>query len=258
MNRFALALASATALTACGGGGGDDTSAPGPTPTPPAAGTLHVGYYQEDPATNPEDPVPGAFSLNLPAGNASFSGSMFFTYVGCQTSNVGMVSGTKTDSMLSGSWSGTVDGSAQSGTYTGSYQTATQSYSGVYANSGGKQFRDLSPCITYTIAPNGTWEMFPVEAAVPAGFTVLVSGRTVSWSATTGAAQTLVYVLDPAIAQAGSGNPVLWQTVIAGSTNNAEIPGSVTLQAGKEYAAVVGVGDASRQRSAFGSKRFTP
>lgn len=131
-------------------------------------------------------------------------------------------------------------------------------YSGVYTNSGGKQFRDLSPCITYTIAPNGTWEMFPIEAAVPAGFTVPVSGRTVSWSATTGAAQTLVYVLDPAIAQAGSGNLVLWQTVITGSTNNAAIPGSMTLQPGKEYVAVVGMGDASRQRSALGSKRFTP
>jgi hypothetical protein len=30
------------------------------------------------------------------------------------------------------------------------------------------------------------------------------------------------------------------------------------LQAGKEYVAVVGVGNASGQRSAFGSKRFTP
>jgi hypothetical protein len=267
MNKLAVlfvAVASAATLSACGGGGGGDDNAPGPAPTPPppaggsAPGGLHVGYYQEDPATNPEDPVPGAFSLNLPDGNASFSGSMFFTYVGCQSSNVGTVSGTKTDSALSGDWSGTVDGSAQSGTYSGSYQSATQSYSGVYANNGGKQFRDLSPCITYTIAPNGSWEMFPIDAAVPAGFTVLVSGRTVNWSATTGAAQTLVYVLDPAIAQAGSGNPVLWQTVIAGSTNSAVIPNSVALQSGKEYVAVVGIGDSSGQRSAFGSKRFTP
>lgn len=257
MNQLAALFVAVTALAACGGGG-DGTPAPAPMPVGAAPGGLHVGYYQEDPATNPEDPVPGAFSLNLPNGNASFSGSMFFTYVGCQTSNVGTVSGTKTETTLSGNWSGTIDGSAQTGTYSGGYQTATQSYSGVYANAGGKQFRDLSPCITYTIAPNGTWEMFPIDATVPAGFTVLVSGRTVSWSVTTGAALTLVYVLDPVIAQAGSGNPVLWQTVITGSTNNAAIPGSITLQTGTEYVAVVGVGDASRQRSAFGSKRFTP
>jgi hypothetical protein len=263
MKMLAIAFVVAAALTACGGGGdgGDDTPAPAPTPTPPtdaAPGGLYVGYYQEDPATNPEDPVPGAFSLNLPESNASFSGSMFFTYVGCQTSNVGAVNGTKTGLALSGTWSGTVDGSAQSGAYTGSYQTASLSYSGTYTNAGGKQLRDLSPCITYTIAPNGTWEMFPIDATVPAGFTVLVSGRTVSWSATTGAALTLVYLLDPVVAQAGSGNPVLWQTVITGSTNSAAIPGSVTLDSGKAYVAVVGVGDASRQRSAFGSKRFTP
>jgi hypothetical protein len=226
-------------------------------PVDAVPGGLYVGYYQEDPATNPEDAVPGAFSLNLPNGNASFSGSMFFTYVGCQTSNVGAVSGSKLDLGLSGAWSGTIDGSAQSGTYTGSYQTASQSYAGTYTNSGGKQLRNLQPCITYTIAPNGSWEMFPIEAAVPAGFTVLVSGRTVSWSATSGAALTLVYLLDPVIAQS-SGNPVLWQTVVSGPTNSAAIPGTVALQAGKEYIAVVGVGDASSRRSAFGSKRFAP
>jgi hypothetical protein len=82
--------------------------------------------------------------------------------------------------------------------------------------------RDLQPCITYTIAPNGSWEMFPIEAAVPSSFTVL------------------------------------WQTLVAGSTNSAIVPNSVVLQAGKEYVAVVGVGNASGQRSAFGSKRFTP
>jgi hypothetical protein len=256
MNKLAVAFI-ALATTACGGGGSSDDGPAAPAPGPTAAGSLYVGYYQEDPANNPEDPVPGAFSLNLPAGNASFSGSMFFTYVGCQTSNVGTVSGTKTDTTLAGDWAGTVDGSAQSGKYSGSYQAATQSYSGTYTNSGGKQLRDLQPCITYTIAANGSWEMFPIEATVPEGFTVIVSGRGIRWSPTTGATRTLVYVLDPAVAQT-SGNPVLWQAVVTGSTNSETIPDTVALQAGKEYIAVVGVGDAGGQRSAFGSKRFTP
>jgi hypothetical protein len=265
MNALAVLFLAVAALAACGGGGGgiDDAATPDPTtPTPPAPGTpgassLYVGYYQEDPANNPEDPVPGAFSLNLPAGNASFSGSMFFTYVGCQTSNVGTVSGTKNDAALAGTWSGTVDGLAQSGAYSGSYQAATQSYAGTYSNSGGKQLRDLQPCITYTIAANGTWEMFPIEAAVPDGFTVIVSGRGIRWSPTTGATRTLVYVLDPAVAQT-SANPVLWQAVVSGPTNSVNVPDAIALQSGKEYVAVVGIGEASGQRSAFGSKRFTP
>ncbi len=247
------------ALSACGGG----SSSPAPAPAPGFApeqpdsppGGLYVGYYQEDPATNPEDPMPGAYSLTLPEGDGSFSGSMFFTYVGCQSSNVGTVSGSKSGLTLSGNWSGTVDGSAQSGSYTGTYEAATQSYSGAYTNAGGKQFRDLRPCIEYTIAPQGTWEMFPVDAKVPAEFGVTVNGRDVSWTSTAGAQLTLVYVLDPAIAQSG-GNPVLWQTVVPGTTSVA-IPAGVTLTSGQSYVAAVGVSDSASQRLAFGSRRFT-
>jgi hypothetical protein len=263
MNKFktlAAAFAAVSALAACGGGGSDDDDSPAPGPAPASApGGLYVGYYQEDPATNPEDPTPGAFSLNLPDTNSAFAGSMFFTYVGCQTSNVGTVAGTKTDGALSGTWSGTIDGGAESGAYSGSFQTATQSYSGTYTTDGGKKSRDISGCINYFIAPNGTFEMFAVEAAVPAGFTVQVAGRNISWSATSGAALTLVYVLDRAAAQSGSGNPVRWQTVVIGSSpNSATVPANVTLQAGTEYIAAVGIGDGAAQRIAFGSRRFTP
>jgi hypothetical protein len=262
LKTLAAAFAAVSALAACGGGssGSDDDDSPAPGPAPASApGGLYVGYYQEDPATNPEDPTPGAFSLNLPDTNSAFTGSMFFTYVGCQTSNVGEVAGTKTDGALSGTWSGTIDGGAESGTYSGSFQSATQSYSGTYNTNGGKKSRDIPGCINYFIAPNGTFEMFAVEAAVPAGFTVQVAGRSISWSATSGAALTLVYVLDRAVAQSGGGNPVRWQTVVSGSsTNSAAVPASVTLQAGTEYIAVVGIGDAAAQRIAFGSRRFTP
>ncbi len=248
------------ALSACGGRGEPAAPTPSPTPSPSPsptpAGGLYVGYYQEDPATNPEDPMPGAYSLNLPDGNSSFSGSMYFTYVGCQSSNVGAVSGTKSGLSLSGNWSGTVDGTAQSGSYSGTYDTVTQSYSGTYTVAGGKQFMDLRPCIQYSIAPNGTWEMFPVDSHVPASFGVSVNGRTISWTATSGAAFTLVYVLDPAIAQS-TGNPVLWQTVV-GADTSVGVPTEVALSAGKQYIAAVGVSNSSRQRAAFGSQRFTP
>jgi hypothetical protein len=232
------------------------TPAPAPVPAP---GGFHVGYYQEDPTTNPEDPTAGAFSVNLPAGNDAFSGSMYFTYVGCQTSNLGVVSGSKSNGTLSGMWSGTLDGSPQSGSYSGTYQAATQSYAGIFNNAGGKQFRDLRPCITYTIAPNGTFELFPVGATIPSSFTVQVSGRTISWSSATGGAGTLIYVINTNTALAGVGNPVLWQTIVGGATTSTiTIPSNITLAAGAEHVAVVSVGNSASQRVAFGSRRFTP
>ena len=251
------------ALAACGGGDpvvSGTPAAPAPSPAPAPSGVppggLYVGYYQEDPLTNPEDPTPGAFALNLPTGNGDFSGSMFFTYVGCQTSNVGAVGGTKNALALSGTWSGSIDGSPQSGSYTGTYDAAQLSYAGTYLNAGGKQFRDLRPCIQYWIAPNGSWEMFPIDSAVPATFTVTIAGRRVTWPVVSGAAFTLVYVLDPAIARS-SGNPVLWQTVIGSATTNFDVPASVVLSVGTEYVVAVGVSDSRQKRLAFASKRFT-
>jgi hypothetical protein len=155
MKRISWLFAATAVLAACGGG--DPTEPVTPVPGPSAPGGLYLGYYAEDPTTNPEDPTLGAFTLNLPTGNASFSGSMYFTYVGCQTSNVGVVSGTKADLSLSGTWAGAVDGSPQSGPYSGTFNNTTQSYAGTYGNAGGKQYRDLRPCIEYHMAPNGTW-----------------------------------------------------------------------------------------------------
>lgn len=227
-----------------------------PVVTPSAApGGLYVGYYQEDPVTNPEDAVPGAFSLNLPAANGAFSGSMYFTYVGCQTSNVGIVGGTKAELGLSGTWSGTLDGSPQNGAYTGSYSAATGSYTGTYSNAAGKQFRDLAPCIQYWIAPKGTWEMFPVDTQVPAGsLNIGITGRTLNWSVVTGSAYALVYLLDESVAT-GTGNPVVWQTLLPAG-NSVAIPAGIALQSGRTYIVAVALSNSTTKRLAFASKRF--
>jgi hypothetical protein len=257
--RLAAAAAVVAALTACGGGGNPspvvETTSESAAPAMPPGG-LYLGYYAEDPASNPEDPMLGAFTLNLPAGNGDFSGSMSFTYVGCQTSNVGIVTGTKTDLTLSGTWSGTVDGVPQSGPYSGTFDATNLSYAGIYSNAGGKQYRDLRPCIAYYIAPAGTWEMFPAEMSVPASFIVGVSGRTISWSAVHGAALSLVYVIDPAIAQ-GTGNPVVWQAVVPPGVG-AQVPAAVALQTGRPYVVAIGIVNQAGQRLAFGSARFVP
>lgn len=224
-------------------------------PAKSAPGGLYVGYYQEDPLANPEDPMPGAFVLKLPDADASFKGAMFFTFVGCQTSNVGTVGGAKLGFDLKGEWSGNIDNSAQSGPYSGAYDPKTASYKGVYANKGGKQFRDIKGCIQYWIGPKGTWEMFPVEQSQPESFKVEVSGSMISWPKTPRAAMTLVYLLDAAVAQSGSGNPVTFQTVLPGATASFSLT-DARLSKGKQYIAVAMVNNHLAQRVGFASKRF--
>ena len=129
------------------------------------------------------------------------------------------------------------------------------SYAGTYTNAGGKQFRDLAPCIQYWIAPNGTWEMFPVDTQVPSGsLNIGVSGRTLNWSAVSGASYALVYLLDESIATS-TGNPVVWQTLLP-TGNSVVVPASIPLRSGKSYVVAVGITNTAGKRLAFGSKRF--
>lgn len=222
---------------------------------PSAPGGLYVGYYQEDPLTNPEDPMPGAFVLNLPENDAAFEGAMFFTFVGCQRSNVGVVKGNKAGYALSGTWSGNIDNSAQSGPYQGSYDPASGYYKGLYSNSAGKQFKDIPGCIQYYIGPNGSWEMFAVEQSQPAGFNVSVSPSKVSWSRVPNAAMTLVYLIEPGLAKAGGANPIKFQTVVPAQVTSFSIPAG-GLTKGKEYIAAALITDGKAKRLAFASKRF--
>ena len=242
-SRWLLAL---SALSA----GGFATAA-----APSAPGGLYVGYYQEDPLTNPEDPMPGAFVLNLPENDAAFEGAMFFTFVGCQRSNVGVVKGNKAGYALSGTWAGNIDNSAQSGPYQGSYDPASGYYKGVYSNSAGKQFKDIHGCIQYYIGPNGSWEMFAVEQNQPAGFNVSVSPSKVSWSRVPNAAMTLVYLIEPGLAKAGGANPIKFQTVVPAQVTSFSIPAG-GLTKGKEYIAATLITDSKAKRLAFASKRF--
>lgn len=222
---------------------------------PTAPGGLYVGYYQENPLANPEDPMPGAFVLQLPDADATFNGSMFFTFVGCQKSNVGAVKGAKTGYQLKGEWSGNIDNSQQSGPYSGTYDPVKGAYKGTYSNSAGKQFKDIKGCIQYWIGPHGSWEMFAVEKSQPESFKPAVAGALVTWPKVPGAAMTLVYVIDQALAQTGSGNPVKFQTVLMGANARFDLA-SAGLSKGREYIAVALVNNDRAQRVAFGSKRF--
>jgi len=99
---------------------------------------LYVGAYQEDAQANPEDPTSGVLYLNIP-DSGPFNGEMFFTYVGCQSSNIGNVTGTRAGLDLIGSWDGTLDETSQSGAFAGSWVPAQSYFTGTYKVAKGKQ-----------------------------------------------------------------------------------------------------------------------
>jgi hypothetical protein len=219
-------------------------------------GGLYVGYYQEDPNSNPEDPVPGALYLTLPEGDDNFSGKLYFTYFGCQNSNVGAINGSKSGATLNGNWSGTIDNTSQSGSYLGTYDVANNLYSGSYTVAGGKQVIDIPNCIKYSIAPNGSWNLLPVEKNTAATFTPSVDKSNLIWSTPAGYTHALVSVLDVASAVTLNGNnAVVVQSQVFSPLANFDLT-PFALTSGKEYLAVVNAFDISRTRIAAGSKRF--
>ena len=215
---------------------------------------LYVGYYQEDPASNPEDPTPGSIYLSLPAGDSAFSGSMFFTYVGCQSENLGTIAGTKADSSLKGEWGGNVDGTAQKGSFEGSWSAAAGGYAGTYAVAGGKHHVAIPGCIEYFIAPRGTWELLPVGGHAPESFGIKVSGSTVSWTPPPGVMLTLVYVLDPELAKGKGARASTWQTLLLGPGKHSADLRQARMKPGHSYVVAVKLNDASMKPAGFASQ----
>lgn len=253
-----FACATALAVTAgCGGGGGGGDTAPITPVVQSGPGGLYVGYYAEDPQTNPEDPTLGVLYLALPSGDAFFSGAMYFTYVGCQTSNVGAISGTRSGNSLTGTWNGNLDGLAQSGNYAASYTSANAGFTGTYSVAGGKQFHDVPGCIQYFIAPNGNFELFAVGASIPSSFILNVNGSQVQWNNPPNTALTLVAVIDEEQALAGQSTANRFQTVNSQglqSFNLSSVPG---LTPGRRYVVTVAAVTPQGQRLATGSAVVT-
>ena len=215
---------------------------------------VYLGYYQEDPVTNPEDPTIGAVYLHLPKGDGAFSGKMYFTYVGCQSSNIGSVEGSKTDTSLRGAWTGTLDGTAQRGAFTGNL-IAPDIYSGAYTVAGGKQHVVIPNCISYYVAPKGRFELFSVEQNQPQNFSISVQSNSVTWSSLPGIQMTLVFLLDLAKVSEGLSNATVWQTLVLGSGNRADFD-RTRLVPGHHYVLAVGSVNSLFQRVAFGSMRY--
>lgn len=272
--RLASALSTIVAvwaLSACGGGT-DAPAAPatpsGDTPPPAAAasapGGIYLGYYEEDATTNPEDPTVGAVALSLPEGSAPFSGAMYFTYVGCQTENIGAIAGNKIGGTIDGTWNGVLDGRSKNGTFVGTYQEALAQYTGTFTVSGPKEHIVIPDCggepFAYYVAPNGTFELFAQGTNRPATFNVNVQAGNLRWTATANAAAVLGYIADPAKLGA-SGSPIVWQHVEYAPLSTASsmaIAIADELTPGKTYIAVVVLLNNQGERIAFGSKSFQP
>lgn len=252
MNKVSFVLAAGISVLVSACGGGSDADEPSAIDS---KNDIYLGFYAEDALNNPEDPMTGAFVINLPKEDGDFAGNMFFTYVGCQSTNVGKIAGVKTAETLSGVWSGTLDDVAHAGKFTGKFGANLGGYTGTYSNNGGKQYRDLRPCIEYHTAALGRWEVYPEGVATPKDFVVAVSGRSVTWSGSTGANVALLYLLDTTLAD-GARNPVVWQTLVGAGGGTLTVPTSVPLAAGRDYLVAVGLVSPSNERVAFGSKRF--
>lgn len=215
-----------------------------------------MGYYQEDPLNNPEDPTMGTVYLNLPTQGGPFAGNMFFTYVGCQSSNIGTISGAKAADGLQGTWKGATDGIEQHGDFSGRQVVGRDAYAGTYSVAGGKQHVVVNGCIQYYVAAKGTFELFAAGKSEPAGFAVAVHGMTVSWVAPADAFMTLASVVDPELARGGRINATVWQTLVMQGVHTVDLRGA-RLVTGHRYLVSVGAEDHSFRRISFGSAEFT-
>ncbi|MFN4264559.1 MAG: hypothetical protein ACK4F8_02290 [Aquabacterium sp.] len=265
------AMALALTLSACGGGTDSSTTPAGPSGelSPPAQaasapGGSYVGYYEEDSQTNPEDPTVGAIAMKLPDGNAPFAGAMYFTYFGCQNDNVGYINGNKTNGTIAGNWNGVLDTRTKNGAFEAAYNEAAQQFTGTFTVAGPKERIDVA-CgdtpLSYYVAPNGTFELFPQDSSRPASFSVTVQDGKVRWSANENDDTALVYVADPDQLTQG-GSPILWQALEIGRTSLSphamQIAIGDTLTPDKTYLAVVVLLNDKGERIAFGSKSFKP
>ena len=97
--------------------------------------------------------------------------------------------------------------------------------------------------------------MFPVEQNQPVEFNVAVAASSASWPTMSNAASSLLYVIDPVMAQARTCNPIKFQIVLPRAITTYNLA-SARLASGKKYIVVTLIDDSKSARIAFASKRF--
>lgn len=264
----ALAACGIGLLTACGGGGGgggDEREE-----IEGATGRLYIGWYEEDPTSNPEDPTVGALAFRVPDGAGSFQGLMPFSYTGCAAGvDVGAISGQRNGNTLDGRWTGSLDGITVGGSYTGSFDAATASFGGSFANTAGKQPIVVPPC-NYFMAPQGRFRVYDGLASEPAGVALSFGNRstapTIGWSGLPAGALVALRLFDEACLEADPGADRCFVGEGFGNGNRLAYPaafaGAQALAVGRSYIVVLTAQTQTTGTGAglagFASARFTP
>ena len=179
MKARSFLFSSAVAILFSCGGGGD--SAEGLSDCNQAGYDIYLGYYLEDPYTNPEDPTSGFLIACIPSSNGTFKSQFLFSYYGCAGGiDVGNVEGNRIGNSISGSWRGSVDGISIGGSFMGNWDGVK--FSGTWDNSGRKVRIDIGDC-SYFVAPNGEWVLYALDSD-EGGVNIQVTGSlpSVSWN----------------------------------------------------------------------------
>jgi len=142
---------------------------------------IYLGYYNEDPSDNPEDPTSGFLIACIPDSSGSFKSQFLFSYAGCAGGvDTGTVNGSRTGNSISGQWSGVVDGRNIGGNFSGNWNSFK--FSGTWSNSKGKLLISESQC-SYYVASKGTWVLYSLDSD-EGGLNITISGSspTISWN----------------------------------------------------------------------------
>ncbi len=222
-------------LAACADDAGDP-AAPG--------GRLFVGYYAEDPATNPEDPTVGALMFTVPDGDGAFAGQMPFSYVGCSAGvDTGLVAGQRSGGALTGTWAGTMDEVVEvGGDFTATFDAARDGFTGTFTNADGKEEVARAPC-RYFVAERGTFAVWGADAREPAGFVLSVdttaTPAVLRWTATSSGARYGVRLFSEACLLANARDPACFLGELITTELSAPVGVGAPLVPGTRYLAVV-------------------
>ena len=254
-------LSATLLLTGCGSGTTDQVIG---SITPPAlqdgAGGNFYGYFlQSDTVIDPVTNVGGLY-LSLPSSGGNFSGRMSFQFFDCQRTNALALSGQKLTAYLKTLPPynlGTLDSVTLANpntsiitNFSGSYSRESDDYSGIYnrVDKTGDDRRTVANCGSYTIADNGTWQVYKADKSFPNNFSVTQTGDLINWTYVDSANKALIMIVNPD--QVGTDNNALIRQIIAPAmTMNTLAATNVTR--GQSYLAVVELFDINNKPVAF-------
>lgn len=202
--RWTLLGLSLLGLSGCGG---EDAQPYLPDQLKDTPGGVYVGAFIETASDDMDHDVGGIY-VNLPKSDGNVTGQMSYQQKDCQPRNLLNLSLQKitNDKLRVGAATGNVDtaGSGDQLRVTlgmeANYDRAQDRWMGAYNRPAFASKTRVAPdCLTYQLANEGQWVVWPLGHNAPAGFALSANPQSglVQWPVQTGAVRTLVMVLDP-------------------------------------------------------------